>query len=326
MWIAIGTAAVFAAFLVLAYRRAWAWTGFKGKSLWDWLSLLVVPVGLALALFLLDDAQSRRERDRAEAGARRAAATEDDRRRATLLSEYLERMSDLLLDHGLARAKPSAPVAQLASTLTLTVIGRLDGRRKAQVLLFLDRSRLIDPARAGLELIGADFRGTDARAVGFPRAMGLRGVDFRGSNFDGAAIGTSPNPVGSGFAAKGQPSVIYGDFRGASFRRARLTVTFGPSDLRGADLTAAALSRTSFEGCISGARFRRASLLDVSFDGVRGDRADFTGALMRGAKLVRAYEGGAVSVLTRARFDGADLGGFRVPPRWTRAGVAPVRC
>jgi hypothetical protein len=40
------------ALVVLAiggYRFDWAWTGFKGNTLWDWLHLLVLPVTLTLA-------------------------------------------------------------------------------------------------------------------------------------------------------------------------------------------------------------------------------------------------------------------------------------
>lgn len=323
MWIALGTAAaVLAAFVFLAYRRGWAWTGFRGKSLWDWLSLLVVPAGLALALFLLDDAQSRRERDRAEASAQRAAAVELDRRRAALLSEYLQRMSDLMLSHGLTRAKANTAVAQLASTLTLTVLGQLDGRRKAQVLLFIDRSRLIDPKISRLDLVGADFRGIDAHGISFPRAMGLRGVYFDGANFDGVRIGSSPLPVGSRFSARGVPSGIYGTFTGATFRGANLEVEFGPSDLRDADFSGAFLNGSALEGCLTRTRFRGASLFDVTLFGARGDRTDFRGATLRGTSLRPSFG----AVLTHARFDGARLGDFHVPPSWTRAGERAVRC
>jgi len=67
----LACAAVLAAvaFIVAAYRRRWAWTGFvtartadersarTSKSLWDWLQLLIVPLALALAAFALNAAQ-----------------------------------------------------------------------------------------------------------------------------------------------------------------------------------------------------------------------------------------------------------------------------
>ena len=39
-----GSAAIIAA----SYTFDWAWTGFRGRTLWDWLELLVLPIVLAL--------------------------------------------------------------------------------------------------------------------------------------------------------------------------------------------------------------------------------------------------------------------------------------
>jgi hypothetical protein len=170
MWITIAILAVgFAAFASLAYKRNWHWTGFGEKSLWDWLSLLVVPVGLSLVVFKLDDGQSQRERTRAEATARNVAVAQLDRQRADDLDTYIGRMSDLMLDRDLTHSAPGSDVTKLASTLTTTVLPRLDGRRKAEVLLFLNRSRLLDPRGVALDLSHADFERLDARGMRFPR-------------------------------------------------------------------------------------------------------------------------------------------------------------
>jgi len=50
----VGVGAVLVvAFVVIAYRRRWAWTGFTTssdamgrKTLWDWLPLLIIPAVL----------------------------------------------------------------------------------------------------------------------------------------------------------------------------------------------------------------------------------------------------------------------------------------
>jgi hypothetical protein len=40
-------------FIFLGYRLSWAWTGFPGKELWDWLNLIVLPTTLGVtALFI----------------------------------------------------------------------------------------------------------------------------------------------------------------------------------------------------------------------------------------------------------------------------------
>jgi hypothetical protein len=38
--------AVFAAIVVLGYTVPWAWTGFRGNTVWDWLGLVVLPATL----------------------------------------------------------------------------------------------------------------------------------------------------------------------------------------------------------------------------------------------------------------------------------------
>ncbi|HEX8970005.1 hypothetical protein [Oryzihumus sp.] len=47
--LAVG-ALVFAVLVVGGYVLGWAWTGFRGNTLWDWLELLIVPFVLPIAL------------------------------------------------------------------------------------------------------------------------------------------------------------------------------------------------------------------------------------------------------------------------------------
>jgi hypothetical protein len=50
--------------LVLAEYRlnwTWNWTGFLNKTLWDWMQLLIIPVGLAIVAYLFNRATSRNE-------------------------------------------------------------------------------------------------------------------------------------------------------------------------------------------------------------------------------------------------------------------------
>ena len=44
------TAVVFLVLVLGGYVLGWAWTGFRGNTLWDWLELLVVPFVLPVAL------------------------------------------------------------------------------------------------------------------------------------------------------------------------------------------------------------------------------------------------------------------------------------
>ena len=46
-----GVAVAFGIFVLLGYALHWAWTGFAGNTLWDWLELLLLPVVIATVKF-----------------------------------------------------------------------------------------------------------------------------------------------------------------------------------------------------------------------------------------------------------------------------------
>src|SRR5688572_31336371 len=95
----------FVVFVVLAYRLRWAWTGFAGKTAWEWLQLLVIPVTLAGGALALNYLQAERQRHEENRRAARERAIASDTRREDALQAYLDRMSDLILDRGLATAR-----------------------------------------------------------------------------------------------------------------------------------------------------------------------------------------------------------------------------
>jgi type VI protein secretion system component VasK len=106
------------AFVVAAYTRRWAWTGFTGsprgeqpaKTLWDWLQLIGIPLTLAAVAFGLNLAQSgrdqRHEDDRAAAERRLAV----DQRREDAVNAYFRQISDLMLDRKLLTSRACRPV------------------------------------------------------------------------------------------------------------------------------------------------------------------------------------------------------------------------
>ena len=151
------------AFVIVAYRRRWSWTGFvsgpgtgaaageTSKSLWDWLQLLIVPFALAIAAFALNAAQDGRERQREDDRAAHEETRADDRAHEEALRGYLEQMTTLITEHRLRSSRADldgATDAQaLARTLTLTVLRRLDGDRRALVVQFLFEAGLMTAPR-----------------------------------------------------------------------------------------------------------------------------------------------------------------------------------
>ncbi len=47
--------------IIIGYLLKWGWTGLSQKTLWDWLQLLIIPLVLAVAVLLFNQATTRTE-------------------------------------------------------------------------------------------------------------------------------------------------------------------------------------------------------------------------------------------------------------------------
>lgn len=174
---------------------------------------------------------------------------------------------------------------------------------------------LIECDLAGARLDGATVEATQFLVVGLSGVSARRAV-LRGSAFidcDATGIDLSEARLeGLGFAGKiafagarldgaDAPGTTWngGDFRGASFRRARLEkAILSGADLEGASFRLASLLRARLDGCrLVGADFAAANLREAAMH-----RADATGASFRDASLYGAD-------VTDMALAGADLTG-----------------
>src|SRR5204862_1889608 len=117
--------------------------------LWDWLQLLAalavpVVVGFGVAWFTAKRAQSERE------------ITLENQREAAL-QEYINKMSELLLEKNLRESREDDEVRKIARLQTLTVLSRLGNNRKVFVLQFLQEAGLIDKDKPIIVLKEAQF-------------------------------------------------------------------------------------------------------------------------------------------------------------------------
>jgi hypothetical protein len=274
-----------AAFVVAAYLWDWRWTGFTGspsaakKTLWDWLQLLVIPLALAAVAFALNVAQSNRENRREDERADRERALAADGRREDALQVYLDQMSDLMLDRKLGTSRAEPGVGSVARTLTLTVLRRLDGRRKGFVLKFLNEGGLINDAPElpgvtsdlpdpAFRMEGADLRGVVVR--GDLPHVNLDGADLRYADFRGASI-QSPSFIVANMrnANFSRAAIIYADFVGAELVRAN----FSNASVVASDFSTACLTRASFgDAVLRNDKFRDSSGHHVDFAGASFER------------------------------------------------------
>ena len=149
----------------------------QGKSLWDWGQLLIVPIVVAFGTVWFTAQQSKA-----------SDAENKDNQRERALQEYIDAISKLLLDNGLRSSKEEDDVRDVARIRTMTILRRLDGGRKGNVLRFLHESSLLEKDKPIILLHGADLRFVDLSFADFS-GVDLSGVDLSGANFMGANLG-----------------------------------------------------------------------------------------------------------------------------------------
>jgi uncharacterized protein YjbI with pentapeptide repeats len=144
----------------------------REKTLYDWLQLVIIPAVLAVgAPWLtrlqqqhdqkLADQRAKIEQEAAEKRAQTEREISLDNQHEKALQAYIDNMSALLLEKDLRDQVQLDKVRKIARVRTLTVLRRLDGRRKAIVLNFLYESGLINKDQKIVDLDGADLSEAD---------------------------------------------------------------------------------------------------------------------------------------------------------------------
>ena len=153
MW-AIGIAIAAIIIIVLAiggYFLGWNWTGFKGNTFWDWMSLLITPVTIATVSILFSVQQSRQSM--AENARVQQEAT---------LEAYFEHITHLLLDGHLLETPPESPVRAVARARTVATLQQVGQEHRATIMRFLDESGLTGGDAPVLDLHSANLDGPTA--------------------------------------------------------------------------------------------------------------------------------------------------------------------
>jgi uncharacterized protein YjbI with pentapeptide repeats len=254
-------------------RKPWALRNFGGKTLWDWLQLLVVPIVLSLITVAFAWQQSDRQQKIEATRAESERQIEEQRAQDAALQAYLDQMSQLMLERDLRSSKERSEESTLARARTRTVLARLNSRRKGSVVQFLYEADLInknpvvslsDVRLSGADLSGADLSGAD-----------LSGADLSDANLsDGADLSDA-------------------DLSGANLRKADLGgANLSGADLGGAELQLAVLSGANLLGAdlsgganLSYADLSDAELIDANLSDTYMNQADLSGANLLGAEL-----------------------------------------
>jgi hypothetical protein len=199
---------------ILGYIFNWGWTGLgpyispphpndsdfqRGKTLWDWLQLLIIPAVLAVAGYLINLTISRSEGDASDKRAKTEREIAQDNQRESAFQTYLDRMSELLLKEHLGELPSDGMlnpeyegVRKIARVRTLRVLPLLDNERKRNVIQFLYESSLINKENTIIHLNEADLRNASLDEAQLKEAnlseAKLMGADLSRANLEGANL------------------------------------------------------------------------------------------------------------------------------------------
>jgi uncharacterized protein YjbI with pentapeptide repeats len=236
-----------------------SWTEIaEEKTLWDFLTLMIVPAVLAIVVFNFSNVQSNRQN-----------AIEAERIQEATLQKYFDEMSFLLLDKQLRSSESYDAVRDVARAWTTITLHELDGGRKGTLLRFLAEAGLIEGRRGEtiLSLSEADLRDAD-----------LRGAYMLGANLNAADMSDADLSRASLLGAY----LVKTNLHHANIRRATLTQAVMP----GADLSSADLSEATLDWAdLSDADLSNAVLHGANLTGTDLSKAKLAGTDFRGADL-----------------------------------------
>jgi uncharacterized protein YjbI with pentapeptide repeats len=220
---------------------AWPrWTGFRGKTFWDWLQLLIVPVALVVISFWFAWWQNNSQQ---ALEARQQAQEAESQAQYAALQAYLDQMSQLMFERNLRGSEEGSTLRTLARARTRTVLAQLDGHRKGIVVQFLYEASLLDKENPVVSLSGVRLHDADL-SYATPLGADLSGADLSDADLSGAYLFNADlrfanmSDTNLSGAYLNDADLSYATPLGADLSKADLS----KADLSGATLLGAALS------------------------------------------------------------------------------------
>ena len=238
------------------------------------MNLLIVPIVLTLGGLYFGGIQASKQ---AEVEAQRA---ED-----AALETYFKQMGTLVLDENLSECEVNDDVRALARAHTATVLGRVDGDRRGNIIEFLYGANLIDKdcaivSLAGTNLVDVQLSGTDLSNADLHGAK-LASANLQDAQLDGVVLAdawlahTQGEEESMGAADLRGADLSNADLRGAIMNDADLGLPLSASgrhvNLSGADLRGARLDSADLrEASLTNTDLRRASMQGTELKGATG--------------------------------------------------------
>ena len=221
-------------------RQSMPWTlrELGGKTVWDWMELLIVPAVLAIITVGFTWYQSALQQ-----------SNEAQRAESIALQAYLDQMGQWLIEQDLDRAQQSDNIANLARARTLTILsGADDPIVKRRVIQFLLKTPLISAeeqasSKPPVSMKGADLRQSDLY-IARQSSTNLSGTDLSNDVLSGVDS-SRPDLRDANLANTdlSYTALIDTDLGNANLENANLTgADLGDADLDDANLADCKLS------------------------------------------------------------------------------------
>ena len=229
------------------------------------LAAVSIPVAVVIVGSIFTASQSRSQQQAEEQRAQAQQAIEEQRAQDEALQGYLNEMGGLLIDEDLQSSRPTDEVTILARARTVTILSRVDARRKASIFKFLNDAGLIDKKKSDTVLFGESVA-TDHSVV-----------SIKNADFSGVRI-SSDDITDNDFKTL--------DLSGVNLTKADLReIHLGKDDLSNANLSGADLS----EAFLNESDLRSANLSEADLSEARLVEADLSNADLSGADLSGAF-------------------------------------
>lgn len=248
--------------------------------LWRISELIAIPVTLGLIAYIFNQRQQERELKQREQADRLAMIHSEE----NALQNYIDRMSELLLNRNIRMDEQRDQVCNLARTRTLTVLRRLTEDRKSSVVRFLYEARLIDTEHPLVDLSQANLYNISLYKASLAQ-IDLHETRLNGSNLSHADLSGS-NLAGASLTKFAVLDDEENEITSQSTRLINTKLTeanLTGANLRGSNIRRANLQRANLsQALLSEANFGRADLTDASLAGARLEGTDFSQANLTG--------------------------------------------
>lgn len=275
-------------------------TGFKGKTIWDVLELIFIPITITVVVAFLDKLNRKTDRENADKRAVIDQKIAQDNQSEVALQNFFDSMTNLLLDYDLRSSIPEDEVCKIAQAKTSSTLEVLDLGRKSKLIRFLGEIGIfcnsqnnttiislsgmnlnyIDLRHAALQCANLKWAFLEETELGFCHLenANLEGAHLKRASFNGAYLNranlfsselSEANFCGADLS---KANLSFAQIDGASLLRANLEET---------DLSYALLKNTNLEG----ANFKNANLCRANLTGANINKANLEGARMPDNKI-----------------------------------------